>query len=677
MSTDKKERERHVDISGGKVVIADSVSYIDFGDKRYPRPAEHLRYRAINFVGREEYIKNLLPLLEQSEKIAIYAIRGMGGIGKTALAAELAYFLDDEERFPGGVLWANLGSDSPADVALHWLENFGYDVSSLDEATRLQRLSSVLAEYNALLILDNAQDTTSVEKLLIKNANIPIVITTRKQRSIPLGVKSVNLEQMELPDAIDLLRSFVTDEQIDNNLQVAEEICNLCGFLPLAITIAGSQLQFSEKWANIRSYYDKLNTRRLEMLSTGEDYSDNVVITFDVSYDELNSELKTAFDSLALFSGATFSLELFSGIQDISLHEAELILDRLVELSLVNRAGARFRLHDLLKDYARNKIEFRTSDERTIWIKRALDYFSNFTEKNVTNYSLMDIERSNIVGITEYEVKDDELILPLVNIAKNMTEYLKVRGLWTEAISMGKKAFELAKKINAKESQAILATRNLSWVSYFHGDIDQAKYWSNVGIKLYEELGQELDGAYAARRYGMTLIDVREYDEAKETLEKALKIFRKLDKLNKVGDTLTIIGYLERKRGNFTVAKKYLDQALSIVTDIKDFKEISMTLYNLARLHSVQNDTHKARELHLECLKIDEDLDRKPGIAWNMLRLGQLEASLGLETSAIERLNKANILFSEMGVDKYSTEISTLLSVLTTTKNGEKNEKSV
>ena len=62
----------------------------------------HLPY----FVGREAELEQLKQTLLAGEHAAIYSIQGMGGVGKTALAAHLAYQL--RRAFPYGVLWARV-----------------------------------------------------------------------------------------------------------------------------------------------------------------------------------------------------------------------------------------------------------------------------------------------------------------------------------------------------------------------------------------------------------------------------------------------------------------------------------------------------------------------------------------------------------------------------------------
>ncbi len=659
--------QKHIDVPGGKVVLAPRVNQVvvDAGDKEYPRPREHVRFCASDFIGRQEELKNVVPLLKQAGAIGLYALKGMGGVGKTALAAQIATILDDENRFPGGILWANLGVETPSDIAARWLGNYGYDVSRENEQTRLVRLGSVLASSPALLILDNAQQTADVRKLLVKVTSMAILVTTRKRTAIPAGVHAIALDQMPPNEALLLLVSLVGNERVQAEQTSAEDVCMLCGYLPLALMLAGSQLGNTRRWQTIDEYKAQLEHHRMSMLSIAKEYEDNVRLAFDISYQELDDSLKPMFDSLALFNGPDFMLDAAATMMNLDDLAMDDTLETLVDLSLLMREDdKRYRLHDLLRDYATEKLALHNQDEITSQQRRLVFFYRDYTEANSTQYRKLDLERQSILGVIRFARSDnnDKCSASLVDIVRYLTEYFKVRGLWKLAVDIGEDAYNLAAKFNLTEAQADIAIRTISWVYFHQENLDIAKDWARKGLDLYEQVGSDIGRATAARRLGLTLGDAGQFDEARSLLKEALEIFRKVNALEKVADDLTALGYLERKQKNPELAQIYLDEALQIAHESGDQKEVSIALYQHGRLATARGQIKKARNFHEKSLIIDETLDRKPGIAWNLLRLGLL----GLfedehKTEARKQLQTAMQMFEEMGVTERVSQIDQIL----------------
>jgi hypothetical protein len=72
----------------------------------YPRNLiQNLPYGTPNFVGRSAELEQIHKQLQQRSQVAISAISGMGGIGKTELALQYARIHCREETYPGGICW--------------------------------------------------------------------------------------------------------------------------------------------------------------------------------------------------------------------------------------------------------------------------------------------------------------------------------------------------------------------------------------------------------------------------------------------------------------------------------------------------------------------------------------------------------------------------------------------
>ncbi len=145
-------------VAVGAVQVAGNVDQLHIGDKV---TLETLTLRATppapppHFAGREDDLAKFTQLLTSGQNVAITALQGMGGIGKTALAQKLAEHLcrgDPSGRpyFPGGVLWWT----RPIRRCLHRARRvgdcFGQSVTLFNTAGCSIRWAVLLKPYNTL-----------------------------------------------------------------------------------------------------------------------------------------------------------------------------------------------------------------------------------------------------------------------------------------------------------------------------------------------------------------------------------------------------------------------------------------------------------------------------------------------------------------------------------------------
>jgi tetratricopeptide (TPR) repeat protein len=593
----------------------------------------------------------------------------MGGVGKSALAAELAARLDDPERLPGGILWANLAEETPSLVAARWLGNYGYDASRDSETARLSRLATVLAAAPALVVLDNAQDASSVRKLLVRSPDVPVLVTTRKRSAIPPSVSPIILDQLSPEESIELLARYAGSDRIRGELEDSKAICALCGYLPLALTLTGAQLADIDWWSTVAKYRSRLEQNCIGMLSIGECSEDNVRLAFEVSYDQIReANLKSLFAKLSLFAGGDFSIGAVSVLLDATHRGAELALERLADLSLVLRKGEeRYRFHDLLREYAIEKLDLLHAEEIDECKRRLVAYYRDYVKRFRKKFGELELERDNLlesIGWVQGGLGNGDLTGAMIDLVTALATYFKDRGLWVEAATLGETAFVSAESRDLLEAQAELATFTLSWMYYYQENLELAEKWARVGMQLYTRIGNEYGRAAATRRLGMTIQSQGDEANARMLLEEALETFRRLANKSKIADTLTALGYLERKSGNLDIAEKHLQEALEILESISDQKEISLTVYQLGRLAWTRGDLEAARSLHSRTLEIDISLDRTPGIAYNQFCLGLIEEATGNDKEALEMLMLARRTFDNMGARKRVKRIDEVLDRL-------------
>lgn len=222
-----------------------------------PLPVPRIRSPPQDFVGRIEELRMLLGSLDQGATIT--GLRGMGGIGKTALALVLADKLKD--RFKDGQIFLKLEGTSQnplktADAMAQVIRAFrGSEERLPEDQNELQNLyNSVLAGKNVLLLLDNALVREQVEPLLPPKG-CAVIITSRNKFDLP-GLQEKDLDVLPLDDAKKLLLQIA--ERIGDR---AEDLAKLCGCLPIALRNAAYALK-ERKDLGVAEYLERLQEAR-------------------------------------------------------------------------------------------------------------------------------------------------------------------------------------------------------------------------------------------------------------------------------------------------------------------------------------------------------------------------------------------------------------------------------
>jgi hypothetical protein len=206
------------------------------------------------FTGRGEQIERMRAAAGAGRVVAIHAIDGMPGVGKTTLAVHVGHRVADQ--FPDRQLFVDLHAHTPgqrpadpADVLAMLLAADGMDPRYLAESLdgRAAMWRDRMASKRVLLILDNAASSAQVAPLLPGSAGCLVLVTSRRYLGdLPSALTPVPLDVLPPVEAEAMFISLAGRAGAER-AEVAEMV-TMCGYLPLAISLLASVFRRHQSW---------------------------------------------------------------------------------------------------------------------------------------------------------------------------------------------------------------------------------------------------------------------------------------------------------------------------------------------------------------------------------------------------------------------------------------------
>lgn len=347
-----------------------------------------------DFVGREDECARLADIIVPDQGavgVPLAVLSGPPGIGKTSLALHVAHRL--RAHFPDGQLWVQLAgaSDRPRDtgeVLGELLRALGVHGSAIPESLseRAAVYRSRLADRRVLLVADDVASAAQLQALLPGTAGNAVIATSRLRLAGLPYADFLPLDLLTGADALGMLARIVGQARMTAEPEAARDLVAECGLLPLAMRISGARLATRPSWA-VSLMAKKLadERHRLDELQAGDL---SVRASLAVSYETLGDKAQRAFRRLGLLGPldvADWMVGALLGDPDGSDAVGEL-----VDKSLLTPLGAdetgepRYRLHDLLRDYATERLADEPADERDAALDRALHGWLQLTHLAVS-----------------------------------------------------------------------------------------------------------------------------------------------------------------------------------------------------------------------------------------------------------------------------------------------------
>lgn len=597
------------------------------------------RYRVI---GRETLREQIMGVLFRENRVLL---RGVPGVGKTALALSLAYDHEVLNHFPDGVLWAGLGPQANAMAQLSlWGSELGIAVSELARAVnpseRAKIVRSRIGSQRMLMIIDDAWKSDELSLLLeCCGQECACIITTRtdpKLRRFP-DLPEVYVGELSEQDGMTLLRS-IASKAVDRYPEEARELVHLVGFLPLALILVGHQLSEkvpAEEIRRIPSLIKQLHDaqERLGILvpqmpagayPSLQQPGISLEAVVEVSDLALSNKSSKAFRAISTFpcKPSSFSKEAALSIANCSFEE----MRPLYEYGLIEYTSqGRYSIHQVIADYAQTRSDWANSSEHKLTKERFVGFFAGFVKSETENWSELDTEHTNIMAAINL-AQDLQLSQEYIDISLALFPFLELKGLLGDAeklLLQSQEAIKKSEDITSTVKCLFYRARVAHQQSSYPAATDL--YESALAIAKNNSTLDLIAGIFA--HYGLMKVTTGDAQVGETMLQEALSIAQSLGKQRLACFILQSLGTAAYQRSDFSQAATRYQGSLEIAQLEGDQERISSLFQSLGATAFQQGDYERADFLFKQGLTIARSIGHLQRVSSLLLNLGAVSAN--------------------------------------------------
>ncbi|WP_346140414.1 AfsR/SARP family transcriptional regulator [Kutzneria viridogrisea] len=648
-----------------------------------PPPLRQLPADLPDFTGRADHVRELAQVLAANRATPpVVVLTGSPGTGKTALAMHVAHRLAD--RFPDGQLYVDLAGTGvargPAEVLADFLHALGVTgnlvPARLDQRAALFR--SQLSGRQVLLVLDDAACADQVRPLLPAGAGCAVLVTSRGRLPELPGAQHLALAVFEEGEAEQLLAGVAGADRVLGEPAEAAAIVRCCGYLPLAIRIAGARLAGRQAWS-LRTLHDRLadESNRLSELRVGDL---GVRSSFELSLRQLCGPARTAFCRSALLGAQDFPSWVLDALLDRrDTHE---VLDLLVDANLISLVGVdaaghpRYRLHDLLRCYAAELLEAEPPQDRLRALERVLSGLLSLAKVAAAGlppaFGAMTgpvigwqfepaVARRLVADPPVWFAAKRTMLTRAVHIAAEAgldeiawqltataVPFYDLSGAYEDWRRSHQVALEAVVAAGNRTGEAVLA-RGLGQVQLYHDEYTEAVRHMRRSAALFAELGDVRGEALAVAGLGTAARVQRQPAEALGFYRRALDGLQRAGDHSGVAQMLSSIGSAHALCGEFAEAENWLDRARELARGIGDAHREAKVLTELGTLHRDCGRLPESLTCLRRALSTLEELADERCSAYALLGIGQTLLASGEPVQARGVCDRALRVFRETG----------------------------
>ncbi|MEU0504470.1 tetratricopeptide repeat protein [Nocardia sp. NPDC005998] len=640
-----------------------------------------LRRDLAAFVGRDTSLRRILQAAGPARASSIFTVDGMAGVGKTALVTRVAHML--AEYFPDGQYFVELHAHTPgqlpaepADVLAGLLIDRGIDPRNIPDhlAGRRDLWRDLIHGKRILLVLDDARDQEQIEPLLPTGRETLTLVTSRRRLIGLDDAMPVELDVLAPAEAAELFTVLSLRTPAGSDEAAISEIVRLCGYLPLAIALLAGRLAHHPAWTITDSAAEFADAAdRLAELDTGHRA---VRAAFTMSYDDLPSARQQLFRRLALHPGLDIDSHAAAALADLDITRVRRELNALYADHLVEEpVRGRFRLHDLLREYARTLAATDPAEDNHQALARLFIYYRNaataadlllsrvpraapdpedanpnipmreFRDEQ-TALAWMRIERSNLLACLDHATVHAPM--RMVGLTEALAGLLERDGPLPLARKLHERAVRTARDLGNRNSEAT-ALVHLGRIRWLTGEYAGREESHQQALTCYRELGNRLGEANALNDLAVLRQLTGDFAAAAEFHRQALALYREVGSLRGEAIALDNLGLVSRLNGDRNQAAELRKQALIRYRELGDRIGEANSLLGLGLICGDAGDYSEADDLHRQALVIYRALGARRGEANALVNLGVLCRHRGRYDEAAEFNEHALTRFAAIG----------------------------
>lgn len=634
------------------------------------------------FVGRKDEIARCMQALDPQDRGGWgVVIDGIGGIGKTALALEVAHRALEQAWFdaylfasakttwltPEGVRQETLALSSLDAFVREFARALGQsDIAQISDATERRRaLLDALRGRRALLIWDNLETLLAAERdaiaefLRMLPSPNKAIITSRHRTGVSPSL--IRLDRLSEQEAFELMREKarrlprLAAELARADEQTRRAIYETAGGNPLVIEwILG---QVALKGCSL--------AQALARLQDAARSQDVYAFLFADSARDLTPNDRAVLSALSGFQTPA-GVGALADVTSLTPNEITLSIEKLVMLSLVNDLeDERYGLHPLVRAYvhaamgagspaAAANLGGITLDPAAH--RKTLRYWVDYARKHggdhkdaYKTFDRLEAEWPNLDAAASAlwemtglpgPVRDKEAAKMLLDLAYALSNFTWIRGYWDEGVRLGEWGYQAAQGLE-EWSNAGWRAQKVAFIHYYRAETDLAGAWAERMAQAMERGGSRRERAVATHLRGLVAQQRGDLDEAGRLLTEALAAYRDLGEESDQAIVLNDLAGVARERKDYARADQLYRQALAIDEKIGNKESQASRCGNLGNLALDREEWDAARQWFERELPLAREVGRQDLIAQAQQGLARVLEHAGRYAEALPLAQEA------------------------------------